>query len=304
MMRAFVFPGQGSQFLGMFSPFLNSSEFSFFISEIRNLDSNLINIYEKGSEELIRETRYSQPAIFSISSMLDYFLKKNNFKPDYTAGHSLGEYSAFYSAGIFDFSQGLMLVRERGRIMQETSKEVDGGMWAIIGGNKDEIIKSLKNFEDLWVANYNSLEQVVLSGNRDTFNKWQEIMKDKVKRIVPLSVNGSFHCPLMKNAQDRFYKFLKDVSFKDPQIPVISSTTKEEVKSGREAKEILILQFTSSVYWTDTLLKLKDIGISEFIEVGPGKILQGLIKKTLPSTRVLGIEKPQDFEKLKEENNV
>ncbi|MCX7845848.1 MAG: ACP S-malonyltransferase [Dictyoglomaceae bacterium] len=303
-MRAFIFPGQGSQFLRMFSPFLAFSEFSSFISEIQKLDLSLIDIYEKGPEELIRETNYSQPAIFSISSMLDSFLKMNNYKPDYVAGHSLGEYSAFYSAGIFDFSQGLLLVYERGKIMREISKEVSGGMWAIIGGNKEEIEESLKNFENLWVANYNSLEQIVLSGDRDDFNKWQEIMKDKVKKIIPLLVSGPFHCPLMKKAQDRFYNFLKDISFNNPEIPVISSTTKEEVKNGKEAKEVLILQFTSSVFWTDTLYKLRDLGIYEFIEVGPGKVLQGLIKKTLPSVKILGIEKPQDFERIKEGNDV
>ncbi|MCS7202416.1 MAG: ACP S-malonyltransferase [Dictyoglomus sp.] len=297
-MRAFVFPGQGSQFLGMFSPFLDFQEFFSFISEIRKLDLNLIDAYENGPEDVIKETRYSQPAIFSISSMLDYFLKNRNFKPDYVAGHSLGEYSAFYSAGIFDFTKGLLLVYERGKIMQEISKEVSGGMWAVIGGDREEILESLKHFENLWVANYNSLDQMVLTGDTNDFNKWQEKMKDKVKKIVALAVSGPFHSPLMKKAQDRFYEFLKDISFCDPQIPVISSTTKEEVKKGKEAKEILLLQFTSSVFWTDVLFKLNNLGVCEFIEVGPGKVLQGLIKKTLPLVKILGIEKPQDFEKI------
>ncbi len=303
-MRAFVFPGQGSQFLGMFSPFLSSCEFSFFISEVQKLDSNIINIYEKGPEELIKETQYSQPAIFSISCMLDYFLKKQNIKPDYTAGHSLGEYSAFYSAGIFDFSQGLSLVYERGKIMQEISKEVLGGMWAVLGGDRSEIIESLKNVKDLWIANYNSTEQIVLSGKREAFNEWQERMKEKVKRIIPLSVSGPFHCPLMKRAQDKFYEFIKDFIFNDPKIPVVSSTTREEVKTGKEAKEVLILQFTSSVFWTDVLFKLRNLGVSEFIEVGPGKVLQGLIKKTLPLAKALGIENLQDLKKIKEGNDV
>ncbi|MGB9858035.1 MAG: ACP S-malonyltransferase [Dictyoglomaceae bacterium] len=299
-MKAFVFPGQGSQFLGMFSPFI-SSEFEPFINELQKLDLNLLNIYEKGPEESIKETRYSQPAIFSVSSMLDYFLKKNNIIPDYVAGHSLGEYSAFYSAGIFNFSQGLALVYERGRLMHEISQEVSGGMWAIIGGDRKEIEESIRDIENLWIANYNSLEQIILSGKVESFNIWQEKMKNKVKRIVPLSVSGPFHCPLMKKAQEKFYELLKDFVFKDPQIPVISSTIGEEIKNGKEAKEVLVLQFTSPVLWVNTLSKLNSLGISEFIEVGPGKVLQGLIKKTLSSVKILGIENPKDLEKLKGE---
>lgn len=299
-MRAFIFPGQGSQSLGMFSPFL-SSEFDSFINEIKKLDLDLLNVYEKGPEELIKETRYSQPGIFSISSMLDYLLKKNDIIPDYVSGHSLGEYSAFYSAGIFDFSQGLALVYERGKLMHEVSKEVSGGMWAVIGGDKKEIEESIKDIENLWIANYNSLEQIILSGKVESFNIWQEKMKDGVKRIIPLAVSGPFHSPLMKKAQDKFQEFLKDFNFNDPKIPIISSTTKEEVKTGKEAKEILILQFTSSVFWVDTLFKLSSLGVSEFIEVGPGKVLQGLIRKTLNSAKILGVEAPKDLEKIKGE---
>ncbi|PMQ00903.1 MAG: [acyl-carrier-protein] S-malonyltransferase [Dictyoglomus sp. NZ13-RE01] len=299
-MRAFIFPGQGSQSFGMFSPFLNQ-DFEYFLEEIRKIDENIIKVYQDGTEELMRKTIYSQPAIFSISCMLDYYLKNNNFYPDFVTGHSLGEYSAFCSAGIFDFSVGLRLVYERGRIMQEISEEVSGGMWAVIGGDIDKIRESLKDFENLFIANYNSHEQIIISGSIESFQRWQEIFRSEVKRIIPLSVSGPFHSPLMGKAQDKFWEIIKEINFRDPEIPVISSTTVSEVEKAEDAKEILLKQFTSSVFWTDTISKLNSLGVDEYIEVGPGKVLQGLVKKILKDIKIKGIEKPEDFLALKGE---
>jgi [acyl-carrier-protein] S-malonyltransferase len=297
-MNVFVFPGQGSQFLGMFEPFQKNDRFLKFLHEINKIDPTIIEIYEKGPEDLIKETRYAQPAIFTISSMLDKFLKENNIFPDVVTGHSLGEYSAFFSANIFDFSMGLALVYERGKIMHRISQELNGGMWAIIG-DKEIIKENILEFDNLWIANYNSNEQIIISGDKEAFKIYEEKIKNKVKRIIPLSVSGPFHCPLMKKAQDEFYYYIKDLDFKDPEILTISSTTGEEVKSGKEAKEILIMQFTSPVLWIDTILKLDSLGVINFIEVGPGKVLQGLIKKILSSAKILGIDKPDDIDKIK-----
>ncbi len=304
---AFVFPGQGSQYIGMYSGFLSKKEFEKYFDVIKEiLGKNFVERVEDGPEEVLKDTRVSQPAIFSVSCMLADYLKDNGIIPKCVAGHSLGEYSAFYSAGVFDFEGGLKLVKKRAEIMNEIAQKHDGGMWAVIGGNLEEIEESLKGFQGeelfLWAANYNSPGQIVLSGNRDAFNIWYSKMKEKVKRVISLSVSGPFHSPLMKEAEEIFKETLEGFKFDNPKLRVVSSTTASVVNGEEEVKNILLKQFTNSVRWIDTVnYMIYNMGVNCFIEVGPGKVLQGLIKKINPDVKTLGLEKPEDLDNIKGE---
>ncbi|HPU44141.1 MAG TPA: ACP S-malonyltransferase [Dictyoglomaceae bacterium] len=304
MKLAFVFPGQGSQSVGMYSSFLAKREFeSYFKSIEKVLGKDFIEKVQGGPEELVKDTKVSQPAVFSISAMLSDFLTSNGIIPEYVAGHSLGEYSAFYSAKVFNFEEGLRLIQKRAEIMGEVANKVNGGMWAVLGGNLEEIGKSLievqKMGENLWTSNFNSPDQVVLSGEISAFEKWYERMKEKVKRVVPLSISGPFHSPLMKEVEDPFKNFLENFPFKDPKIKVLSSTTLEFIEKDNQVKEILLMQLTNPVRWVETVNTLSKIGVDCFVEVGSGKVLQGLIKKITPEVKILSFEKPEDLSNIK-----
>lgn len=304
-MSVFVFPGQGSQYVGMFSEFLDKEEFKGYFEKVKEIiGEDFIKKVQEGPEDVLRDTRISQPAIFIVSAILSDYLMENDVIPKYLAGHSLGEYSAFYAGRVFNFETGLKLIKKRAEVMSSVAEGVDGGMWAVIG-DLNEIEESLTELQKeeipLWAANYNAPSQLVLSGKKEAFEIWYSKMKDKVKKVVPLSVSGPFHSPLMREAEEVFKGYLENVEFSDPKTDIVSSTTGEVVKSKEEAKEILVKQFTSSVRWIDTVNKLTDLGERIFIEVGPGKILQGLIKKIDPNVKVLGVEKIEDLEKIRGE---
>ncbi len=304
-MSVFVFPGQGSQYVGMFSEFLDKEEFKDYFEKVKEvMGEDFIKKVQEGPEDVLRDTRISQPAIFIISAILSDYLMENDVIPKYLAGHSLGEYSAFYAGGVFDFETGLKLIKKRAEVMSSVAERIDGGMWAIIGDLKEieESLTELRKEEiPLWAANYNAPSQLVLSGKKEAFEIWYLKMKDKVKKVVPLSVSGPFHSPLMREAEEIFKGYLEKVEFNNPKTGIISSTTGEVVKSKKEAKEILVKQFTSSVRWIDTVNKLTDLGERIFIEVGPGKVLQGLIKKIDSNVKVLGVEKVEDLERIRGE---
>ena len=305
-MSVFVFPGQGSQYVGMFSDFLNRKEFAVYFDRVRELlGDEFIRKVQDGPEEVLKDTKISQPAIFIVSAILSDYVMENGIIPNYLAGHSLGEYSAFYAGKVFDFGTGLNLIKRRAEVMSDVAEKITGGMWAVIGGELAEIEESLKELQkdgkSLWAANYNAPSQIVLSGEKEAFEEWYSKMKDRIKRVVPLSVSGPFHSPLMKEAEEIFSSYLQKMDFNDPKVPIVSSTSGDIVKDKEEAKAILVKQFTSSVKWVDTVNKLISLGEKVFIEIGPGKVLQGLIKKIDPNVKVLGIEKVADFESIRGE---
>lgn len=305
-MSVFVFPGQGSQYVGMFSDFLNRKEFAIYFDRVRELlGDEFIRKVQDGPEEVLKDTKISQPAIFIVSAILSDYVMENGIIPNYLAGHSLGEYSAFYAGKVFDFGTGLNLIKRRAEVMSDVAEKITGGMWAVIGGELAEIEESLgelqKDGKSLWAANYNAPSQIVLSGEKEAFEEWYSRMKERIKRVVPLSVSGPFHSPLMKEAEEIFSSYLQKMDFNDPKVPIVSSTSGDIVKDKEEAKAILVKQFTSSVKWVDTVNKLISLGEKVFIEIGPGKVLQGLIKKIDPNVKVLGIEKVADFESIRGE---
>jgi len=305
VMSVFVFPGQGSQYVGMFSEFLDKEEFKDYFERVKEVvGEDFIKKVQEGPEDVLRDTRISQPGIFIVSVILSDYLMENGVIPKYLVGHSLGEYSAFYAGKVFNFETGLKLIKKRAEVMNSVAERVDGGMWAVIG-DLSEIEESLMELQKeeipLWAANYNAPSQLVLSGKKEAFEIWYSKMKNKVKKVVPLSVSGPFHSPLMREAEEIFKSYLENIEFSDPKTYIVSSTTGDVVKSKEEAKEILVKQFTSSVRWIDAINKLTDLGERIFIEVGPGKVLQGLIKKIDFNVKVLGVEKVEDLEKIRGE---
>lgn len=285
-MLAYAFPGQGSQYAGMGKVLLErypEAEDTFRLADsITGL--NLSALLTEASEEELRDTINTQPAIFLYSAALYHILEKSR-PPEVVFGHSLGEFSALYAAGVFDFATALNLVIERGRLMGRSG---GGTMLAVVGsGARDLAEEVLKGgFSTLVIANYNSPKQVVLSGSEEEVSKAGELLKklmvDRGKRLrlVPLKVGAAFHSPLMDTAAKEFARLLDEVPFRDPKVPVIMNATGKVAKTSEEVKEALRVQLRSSVRFTDMIAEAVAVGVSEVWEVGPGRVLCGLIYQT------------------------
>lgn len=276
MKTAFVFPGQGSQAVGMGKEL--AEEYLKRASFILGFD--LMRIVLEGPEEELRKTENQQPAIFAVSVAAFEYLKEKGFPCQAMAGHSLGEYSALYAAGSLSFEEGIKITHLRGKFMQEAVPEGEGAMAAVLGGEKKVIEEICQKIGNVWPANYNSPEQIVISGKKDSVELARAKLKEAgVKRIVPLSVSAPFHCPLMQPAAEKLARELKRIEFKEATIPVYANVTGKPVTSPAEIKSLLIRQVTGSVLWEDTIKNMIADGISHFVEVGPGKVLSGLISK-------------------------
>jgi [acyl-carrier-protein] S-malonyltransferase len=271
---AYIFPGQGSQSVGMGKDLPNQDIF-----EKANsiLGYDLRAICFNGPEEALKQTFNAQPAIFTVSYM-DYILKEQ--KADMLAGHSLGEYTALCAAGVFSFEDGVSMVHLRGKLMEEAVPAGTGTMAAVLG-MEEELLKSVcKQIGDVEIANYNCPGQLVISGKTDKVKICCEaITTQHGKKAILLPVSGPFHSSLMKPAADKFAKHLDKIKFNDPKIPVVMNVTADILKSAEQAKELLVKQLYSAVLWQPSVNKMVSAGIEEFVEVGPGKVLTGLIKK-------------------------
>lgn len=284
----FVFPGQGAQFTGMGKDLYDKYH------KIRELYDNAnqilgINIRDisfEGSDSEITESKNAQPCIF-LYSVACYNLICMG-KPDVVAGHSLGEYSALFSAGVLDFDDALHLVRFRGELMSKTNP---GTMVAVIGMDANEVekvINELKSEGVITVANYNSPLQTVISGAPEMIEKASQILKERgAKRIIQLNVSGAFHSPLMETAFAKFKLVLLKTEFKLPSIPVVPNATGKLTTSVIEIKEALERQILSPVRWVESIKSMIEFGVDTFVELGPGKVLTGLIKQINPEVKVL-----------------
>ncbi|MDR1877707.1 MAG: ACP S-malonyltransferase [Flavobacteriaceae bacterium] len=290
-MNSLVFPGQGSQFIGMGKELYESKAD---IKEMMNsandiLGFDILDIMFNGTEEQLVQTKVTQPAVFIHSIAVAKVIE--NARIEMVAGHSLGEFSALVGNGVLSFESGLRLVYERALAMQEACEETPSSMAAIIG-LADEVIetvcKEISTEKSLVVpANYNCPEQVVISGHTEAVKKACEILKEKnAKRIVPLSVSGAFHSPLMQHAQDRLEEAIKKTKFNTPSVPIYQNYTSNAVTNIEEIKENLIKQLTAPVNWTQIIRNMIANNCSVFIETGPGKVLQGLIRKIDNSVEV------------------
>ncbi|MFA5839749.1 MAG: ACP S-malonyltransferase [Candidatus Margulisiibacteriota bacterium] len=276
MKSAFVFPGQGSQFIGMGKGLAEK------LLEQANqiLGFDLKKLCFEGPEEELKKTEVTQPAILTVSVAAFERLTASGLQPSVVAGHSLGEYSALIAAGVVRFEDAVKVVHLRGKFMQEAVPVGEGAMAALLGGDRETIKKICQEVGGVWPANFNSPGQVVISGKKESVALAGEKLKAAgVKKVIPLAVSAPFHCPLMQPAADKLKIELDKITFNAAKIPVVANVTADYVTDGMQIKELLVKQVTGSVLWEDSIQKMVVDGISNFVEVGPGKVLSGLINK-------------------------
>jgi [acyl-carrier-protein] S-malonyltransferase len=271
---AWVFPGQGSQAVGMGTDLadlpLAQAKFAQ-AQEILGWD--VLELCQSSDEKLSR-TLYTQPCLYVIESILADIIQEQGHQPNFVAGHSLGEYVALYVAGVFNFEAGLNLVKRRAELMDSAS---GGMMAALIGFNQDQLDEYIQEHEDVVLANDNSPTQVVVSGTPDAVEAL--LSQVKAKRVVRLNVSGAFHSPFMASAATEFQGVLESVPFSDAKIPVLSNAEPTPATEAAVLKERLQRQMTGSVRWREISLHLSEEGMEKVVEIGPGKVLTGLIKR-------------------------
>lgn len=281
MKRAFVFPGQGAQFSGMGKDLYETSKLAADLFEQANdiLGFRITDIMFEGTEEELTQTRVTQPAIFLHSVIMAKTLE--NFQPDMVAGHSLGEFSALTAVGALSFEDGLKLVFQRAMAMQKACELQPSTMAAIVGGSTEDVAEACAAVVDDIVvpANFNSPGQIAISGTISGVEKASQLLKDKVKLVVPLKVGGAFHSPLMEPARVELAEAINTTEFHQPLCPIYQNVDAQPHTDPFEIKCNLIAQLTSPVCWTQSVQRMVTDGAEEFIELGPGKVLSGLIKR-------------------------
>lgn len=302
---AFVFPGQGSQTVGMMKEFYN--EYSVVRDIFKEADEalgfSLSGMCFEGPEEQLRLTYNTQPAILTCSIAAMKVLNENGIKPDIAAGHSLGEYSALVAANALDFADAVRIVRKRGQFMQEAVPVGQGSMAAVLGLGSDVIIDICKKAEEttgkaVQAVNFNCPGQVVIAGTVEGVNKAVEDLKAAgARRAILLPVSAPFHSSLMKPAAVRLAEELKNVAFHDAQIPVVANVTAKEVTDADEIKELLVKQAAAPVLWENSVRNMIAVGVTSFVEVGPGKVLTGFTKKIAKEFTGLNVEDGASLEK-------
>lgn len=289
MKRAYVFPGQGSQYTGMAKELYESNPDARNMLERANeiLGFRITDIMFEGSAEDLRQTKVTQPAIFLHSVVLAKCTP--GFSPDMTAGHSLGEFSALAASGSIGFEEGLRLVAIRAEAMQKACASAEGSMAAILALPAEKIEDICLLTEGTVVAaNYNCPGQIVISGEKGAVEEACARMKEAgARRAMPLQVGGAFHSPLMEPARAELAAAIEDTTFAAPLCPIYQNVTAEPSVSPEEIKANLLAQLTSPVRWTETILNMQRDGAGHFIETGPGKVLQGLISKTSDKSTVI-----------------
>ena len=281
-MKAYVFPGQGAQFTGMGKDLYDSSDLAkeMFNKANEVLGFDIVKIMFEGSEEELKQTKVTQPAIFLHSTILAACLGEE-FQPDMVAGHSLGEFSALVANGTLNFEDGLKLVYQRALAMQKAC-EVEPSTMAAILGLEDEVVENICASVDgiVVAANYNCPGQLVISGAVKAVEiACEKLTEAGAKRALILPVGGAFHSPLMEPAREELAAAIEKTTFNNPKCPVYQNVTASAVSSPDEIKKNLVFQLTAPVKWTQTMNQMLADGASEVIEVGPGKVLQGLFKK-------------------------
>jgi [acyl-carrier-protein] S-malonyltransferase len=293
---AFLFPGQASQYCGMGRDLAANFPESRAVFDAADsaLGFSITQTCFEGSEEALKLTENTQPAILTVSTAAYRALEKQGIVPDFVAGHSLGEYSALVAAGGVDFSAAVKLVRARGKYMQEAVPAGQGAMAAILGLSPTEvadICKKAAENEIVSPANLNSPEQTVISGSAAAVKRAVEIASQSgAKRAVILPVSAPFHCALMMPAQRRLEPDLRATQFHALKIPLITNVDAQAISTGEEARDALIRQVTAPVRWLDSIREMIESGVTVFVEVGPGKVLTGLLRQIDRSVRVFNVE--------------
>ncbi|MFP4089924.1 MAG: ACP S-malonyltransferase [Cyclobacteriaceae bacterium] len=282
-MKAYVFPGQGAQFSGMgkelYENNLKAKEYFTRANDV--LGFRITDVMFEGSEEDLRQTKITQPAVFLHSVITA--LTSDHFAPDAVAGHSLGEFSALVASGALSFEDGLQLVLKRALAMQKACEANPSTMAAVLGlldATVEDICREISEEEVVMPANYNCPGQIVISGTHKGIELATEKLKEAgAKRVLPLSVGGAFHSPLMQPAHEELEGAISDTQFKQPRCPIFQNVDAMPYTDTEAIRQNLIAQLTAPVRWTQTIINMSNEGYKDFTECGPGKVLQGLIKK-------------------------
>ncbi len=297
MAVAFVFPGQGSQYPGMTEKVIAvyPEAEALFREADRTLDFGLYDLARQGSAEELMRTENAQPAILMVSVAWVNYLSKRGIRPDYVCGHSLGEFSALVIAGVLEFSEALWLVRRRGELMRDAAAVKGGGMVVMIGLAADtvqQIVRDAAAYGVIEVANWNSPDQLVLSGELEALAKAQEMARLAGARMVrSLPVSAPFHCSLMRTAAQRFQEDLSKLTFEDARIPVMVNVGLELLQDGERIQESLTRQMEHPVLWEACIRQLVDAHVDTFREVGPKSVLTALIRSISPAVDAEAVEK-------------
>ena len=303
-MFSVIFPGQGSQIVGMGKEFYTKFDTvkKLFNDADEILGFSISNLILEGPKDKLDLTENTQPAIFLVGYSIFQLLKKEfNIdlnKANFFAGHSLGEYTALASANALSFSDTLRILKIRGNVMQSAVPKGEGGMVAVLGSEIEKIEKIIeenKNKYECFIANDNSNGQLVVSGNNIEIEKFILDLKSNSIKNIKLSVSAPFHCRLMKKATDIMGKEIEKLEFKDPKNILISNVTAKEITSSSLLKDLLIKQIESRVRWRESVILMINKGVSQFIEIGPGKVLSGLIKRTDKNIKVNAINHEEDI---------
>ena len=305
-MFSIIFPGQGSQIIGMAKEFYDNFNYvkEYFQNADELLKKKLSKIILEGPKDQLDQTYNTQPAIFLASySIFSVIEKETNLdvkKAKFYAGHSLGEYSALCCAKSITFNQTINLLEHRGKAMQNALPDGDGGMIAVLGTEIEIINKILvKNNKHIcYVANDNTLGQVVVSGKKNSLNLLAEELKEKNIKSIFLPVNAPFHCPLMKNATEEMRNIILDTNFYDPIVSIISNVTASPQNKSQEIKNLLIEQIENPVRWRESVHNMINLGVNKFIEVGPGKVLSGLIKRIDRNVKLNQVNNLEDLKNI------
>ena len=309
-MSALLFPGQGSQVVGMGSEFYNNFDIvkKIFKEADEKLNYSISKLILNGPDGQLQLTQNTQPSILTVSFSIFKVLKEEfNFDFDtfnYFAGHSLGEYSALVCSESLKFVDAIYLLHERGKAMQEAVPIGQGIMLAILGAKINDIQDLLNSFKDKGVceiANDNAEGQVIVSGDKNSVTSFKSLLKEKKIKSIPLKVSAPFHCSLMKPAADKMRDKINNINFQKPKHSILSNVTAKIEKNPESIKKLLIDQIFSTVKWRETIINISNEGVSNFVEIGPGKVLTGMVKRTVKNTNCFSINSLDDIKNLKNE---
>ena len=306
-MKALLFPGQGSQIVGMGSEFFNNFEVvkKIFSEADDTLNFKISKLILEGPAADLKLTKNTQPAIMAVSYSIFCVLKKEyNINIDqfkYFAGHSLGEYTALVSSEALTFTDAIYLLQERGKAMQEAVPLGEGSMLAVLGCDVDQInsyISKLKSKKVCEIANDNSIGQIIVSGSTESVNELEEKLKENKKKSILLPVSAPFHCSLMNIAAEKMKDKINNTEFKESKIEIINNVNALPEKNPKIIKKLLIDQICSKVRWRESVLFMEKNGVNEFIEIGPGKVLSGLVKRITNECKSKSINSIQDMKDI------
>ncbi|MGA9770605.1 MAG: ACP S-malonyltransferase [Blastocatellia bacterium] len=306
MKTAFIFPGQGAQKVGMGKSLADAVPVAKEIFEKADsaLGMSLAKLCFEGPEEELRLTHNTQPAILATSIAALRALESRGAKADFVAGHSLGEYSALVAAGALNFEAALRVVRRRGEFMQEAVSADEGAMAALLGCDIETVRAVCAEASEDGIcapANVNTPSQIVIAGHKSAVERAVELAKQRgAKRAVMLSVSAPFHCDLMRPAAERLEGVLADIEFEDLNVPLVTNVDAAIINKGSEARDALSRQVASPVRWSESVKRLLDEGVTRFIELGPGKVLSGLVRQMSREVEVLNVEDADSLDRTAE----